>query len=162
MPGFPPLLGENADVLILGSMPSQRSLASRQYYAHPQNSFWWLMSKLCDFDSTLDYRNRAKRLTAAGYAVWDVLYDCERPGSLDSAIHRDGQTPNAFAALLAEHPEIRLLAFNGAAAEKLFHRHCGELIKRLELSSVRLPSSSPAMAILSKTQKLEQWRKLLT
>ena len=34
---------ENTRVLICGSLPGERSLAERRYYAHPSNRFWQLL-----------------------------------------------------------------------------------------------------------------------
>ena len=89
-------------------------------------------------------------------ALWDVLCACARRGSLDSAI-RDPQV-NDFAAFFADtRSRVRVL-FNGAAAEKLFFRFCGETLQGR--AAARLPSTSPAYT-LPYAQKLEIWRKEL-
>ena len=38
--GLDPLLCDDPEVLILGSLPGDRSLELQQYYGHPQNRFW--------------------------------------------------------------------------------------------------------------------------
>ena len=151
---FPPLVGRNARVLVLGSMPGVASLAAGQYYAHPRNAFWPIMATLLGFDPALPYPERATRLTAAGIALWDVLHACSRPGSLDSAIDHESAEANDFAAFFFAHPHIGHVFFNGTAAATLFRRHCPEQT----LTVVRLPSTSPAHAGRNFADKLAAWQ----
>lgn len=163
MPSFKPLLGANPHTLVLGSMPGQISLDQQQYYAHPRNVFWWVMSKILGFAETLPYSDRVTQLTNSQIAVWDVLYDCVRPGSLDSKIEQQSEQANDFAPFFAANPSIELIAFNGRAAEKIFMRHCADLFSRMpDLKSVSLPSTSPAYAAMCKTKKLRIWQNALT
>lgn len=163
MPGFAPILGLEAKVLILGSMPSQISLSEQQYYANPRNTFWWIMSQLYRFDLSLSYAQRSQALSSKAVAVWDVLLDCERPGSLDSAIVKSSERVNDFARFFSNHPELQLVVFNGAAAEKIFRRHCRTVIVENADRVVwqRCPSTSPAHASISSQAKLDAWRNVL-
>ena len=149
--------------MILGSMPSQKSLQEKQYYAHPRNSFWWIMSQLFDFDLSISYLERCLALQNAGVAVWDVLHDCQRKGSLDSAIVKSSEQSNDFDLLLTRYPSISTVIFNGAAAETIFVRHNKKLIQHIKQARTdfhwyRCPSTSPAHASLSKHDKLRAWR----
>ena len=162
MPAFPPIAGSDTRVLILGSMPGRKSLEERQYYAHPRNAFWWIMSQLFEFDDTLDYQQRVALLTGAGVALWDVLHDCKRPGSLDSDIQRDSEIPNDLNAFIESHPGLRLIVFNGTAAQQLFSRHCQSVLSAFpRVETVRLPSTSPAHASLTRDQKLQLWKRAI-
>jgi len=158
---FPPIADAGATRLILGSMPGVASLTAQRYYAHPQNAFWRIMGELLGFAADADYDERVMMLTRAKIAVWDVLATCERPGSLDSAIKRDSEVANNIPALLATHTQIRQILFNGGAAEATFRRHHAAVLKRADLSFVRLPSTSPAHASLSYSQKCAVWRAAL-
>ena len=40
-----PWVDENTRVLIVGTMPSEQSLAKQTYYANPKNKFWTYISK---------------------------------------------------------------------------------------------------------------------
>ena len=160
--GFAPLLGAQAKVLILGSMPGGESLRQQQYYAFERNCFWWMMGELFDAGWQLPYEQRVARLTQTGVAVWDVLASCERLGSLDSAIEASSEQVNDFAALLKQHP-IQLVLFNGAKAEQAWKRHVRPILddQLVEPTCLKLPSSSPAYAAIKPEAKLEKWRAAL-
>ena len=157
--GFAPVEPKRARILILGTLPSVESIRRGEYYAHPRNAFWPIMGELFGAGRDLPYPERLKKLAACGVMLWDVLHAAHRPGSLDSAIHPQRLVPNDIPGLLARHPELKTIAFNGGPAERLFRRHvaekCGGLLAGVEL--VRLPSTSPAHASKSVEEKRAIW-----
>jgi hypoxanthine-DNA glycosylase len=155
---FAPVFGNDARVLILGSMPGAASLAAAQYYAHPRNAFWPIMGALFGAGPELPYEARLARLADAGIALWDVIGRCHRSGSLDSRIAADSVEPNDLAGLLAVCPHIGHLFFNGSAAEVAFRRHVRLPAGFRPLHRTRLPSTSPAHAARSLEAKLAAWQ----
>jgi hypoxanthine-DNA glycosylase len=160
---FPPVADTDTRVLILGSMPGQRSLQMNQYYAHPQNAFWKIMDALFGAGRHLDYPVRLDRLRAHGIGLWESLHSCQRAGSLDSAIVPATMEPNDFNAFYAEHPRITHVFFNGGTSASVYRRH---VVPRLSADHAhirheRLPSTSPAHATLDFEQKLSAWREAL-
>ena len=144
----------DARILVLGSLPGQRSLSEQEYYAHPQNAFWSIMKELFGIEG--EYAERCRLLTEQEIALWDVLRASVRPGSLDADIRVDSAKANDFASFLGEHTLIEKILFNGKKAEQLFHRlvptsHC----QHLDL--IGLPSTSPAYAAMPFKGKLEIW-----
>lgn len=159
MVAFAPLLGRQANTLILGSMPGQKSLELREYYAHPRNAFWPIMQALYGVDSSLDYSSRIKALAECSVSVWDVLYNCDRKGSLDSNIVSGSIEANDFSTFFMQHPSIRIVGFNGQAARKLFDRHCRSVYDQFSsIVWVDLPSSSPAYAAMTFEKKRQIWK----
>ena len=157
MQGFPPLIAAGARTLILGNMPGVTSLNADQYYAHPRNAFWRITGELYGFDAAAPYDDRVVALTGAGAAVWDVLRSCRRKGSLDSAVEPKSMVANDFGMLLATHPTITHVCFNGAAAEAIYRRLVS--VDPAMLYS-RLPSTSPAHT-MPFDDKLALWRAAL-
>lgn len=154
------MASSNAEVLILGSIPSVKSLQEQQYYGHPRNAFWWIMGKLLRFDHDAGYETRKGLLIKNRIALWDVLEHCERKGSLDSAIKTASVVTNDFESFFKEHQKVKRVFFNGRIAEKEYKKHVKPMIAELypDLAYFVLPSTSPAMASLSKEQKLEKWK----
>ena len=152
--GFPPILGAEPRVLILGSLPSRKSLDQRQYYGHPQNAFWKIMRTLLGARGSYDERSAA--IAAAGVAVWDVLARAVRPGSMDADIDMGSAVANPLGPFLEREASVGLVAFNGRAAESMFRRFVPGPLRPLEY--VRLPSTSPAYASLTLAEKTERWR----
>jgi hypoxanthine-DNA glycosylase len=158
---FEPIEDKHACVLILGSMPGQASLAANQYYAHPHNAFWPIVSKLLGFPKEAPYALRIQALKTARIALWDVLGSCTRKGSLDARIQTSSEKANDFQRFFQAHPDIRHVFFNGSKAESCFKRHVLKKLKPSSLSYARLPSTSPAHASRTYAQKLEIWRREL-
>lgn len=159
---FPPIESRPSRILILGTMPGKVSLRERQYYAHPQNAFWRIMGEILGFDPASPYHARVAAVQFAGIAIWDVLRSCVRPSSLDSAINASSVVPNDFPAFLAEHPQIQRICFNGAKAEALYMKHVRpRLAANPDVQHLRLPSTSPANASWSLSEKLRAWQAIV-
>ncbi len=152
--GLPPVAGPATRLLLLGSFPSAASLAAGQYYAHPRNQFWPLLSALFGIDlRALPYAQRLREVQRRGLGIWDVYAACEREGSLDASI-RSAQ-PNALAELVARLPALRGVAHNGGESARSLR-----ITRALAPRVWRLPSSSPANASWSFERKLAAWREV--
>jgi hypoxanthine-DNA glycosylase len=137
---FPPVVDARTRLLVLGSLPGERSLAEQRYYAHPQNQFWALISAAIQRDiATLPYDERLATLRAARVGLWDVVASATRTGSTDAAM-RDIEGHD-IAALAATLPELRAIAFNGGTALRHGVKQLGANAARYTI--VALPSSSP-------------------
>ncbi|HKA15079.1 MAG TPA: DNA-deoxyinosine glycosylase [Myxococcota bacterium] len=159
---FPPISDPASRVLILGSMPGQASLRAKQYYAHPQNAFWRIISALLGLEAGTPYEMRVEAVRARGIALWDVMKSCTRESSLDSDVVESSIVPNAFPSFLRSHPRIRTVCFNGAKAEQSFQRYALPRLRGAgDLAFYRLPSTSPAHASMPFAQKLAAWRAVL-
>ncbi|MEO7916280.1 MAG: DNA-deoxyinosine glycosylase [Dokdonella sp.] len=161
---FPPLVPEGCRVLILGSMPGQRSLTQNEYYAHPRNLFWPLMGELYGAGRELPYSDRVIRLNSRRVGVWDVLAECDRPGSLDGAILPDSEIANDIPGLLQRQTDITIVALNGGKAQQSFARHVEPKLDpatRQRLKILSMPSTSPANAGIPLAIKRAQWQRLL-
>lgn len=156
---FLPIESGDTKILILGSMPSQASLDSGQYYAHPRNSFWYIIESLFARESDLPYQLRKELLIKNRIALWDVVQSCQRPGSLDAAIKQDSIVINRFGEFYDHHPRIKMIFFNGSKAETEYKKQVLPVLPEnyAQLASHRLPSTSPAMATLRQQEKLKQW-----
>jgi hypoxanthine-DNA glycosylase len=152
--GLAPVATRDARLLVLGSFPGVASLAAQQYYAHPRNQFWPILSVLWGVD--LAARSYAQRVTEArrrGLAIWDVYAACRREGSLDSAI--EAPQPNDLAGLVARLPRLAAVAHNGGESARAMRA-----TRALGLPVHRLPSTSPANASWSFERKLAAWREV--
>jgi TDG/mug DNA glycosylase family protein len=160
--GFPPISRPDARILILGSMPSRESLAHRQYYAHPRNAFWPILTDLLQIEATA-YEERVEQVKRRRVAIWDVLEACFRSGSLDSAIDDESLVTNDFSAFYTGHPNIERVFFNGAKAEAVYRRRVLPTLSgaAAALPLQRLPSTSPAHAGMSLQRKKAAWRVLI-
>jgi hypoxanthine-DNA glycosylase len=155
---FAPVVDRHTRILILGSLPGDASLAQQQYYAHPQNRFWHLLSDVVQTDLVnLDYPTRLQTLLMHQIGLWDVIAHAHRRGSLDSQIRN--HSDNDLISLVNTLPNLHSIAFNGATAYKLGSKILQEHGASYRLLS--LPSSSPVHT-MSYALKLAAWQQLST
>ncbi|CAM5780590.1 DNA-deoxyinosine glycosylase [Rhizobacter fulvus] len=150
--GLEPVVDEHTRLLVLGSFPGVASLQAQQYYGHPRNHFWPILSALWGIDlRAASYPERIAEVRARGLGIWDVYASCEREGSLDSAI--ENARLNDLASLKRRAPRLEAIAHNGGESARAM-RHT----RALGLPVHRLPSTSPANASWSFERKLAAWR----
>lgn len=152
---FEPVVSPDTRVLVLGSLPGDRSLAEQRYYAHPRNQFWHLVGLAIGSDLVfLDYPDRLQALLEGGIGLWDSVRTARRSGSLDARL--GDVEPNALAELASSLPQLKAIAFNGKAACRIGKPECAGL----DLPLLPLPSSSPAYAAMPLREKERQWLQL--
>jgi G:T/U-mismatch repair DNA glycosylase len=109
---YPPI-----HTLILGTHPSITSLQQNELYAHTQNAFWYIVGDVLHFrrnaalststtnnktnkpyatyynylrySNIIPYKEQLELLVSKGFALWDIIANCERKGSLDVDIRNE-------------------------------------------------------------------------
>jgi hypoxanthine-DNA glycosylase len=152
--GFPPVVNKSCRILILGSMPGVQSLLKQEYYGHPQNHFWKVASRILKTDVPVTYSQKKKMLLSRGIAVWDVIHQCTRIGSLDSRIK--DVIFNDFDSLFNKYPRIEHIFCNGNTSYQLFKKH----FAHVDIPVVLLPSTSPAYT-KSLEWKADRWARIM-
>tara|TARA_E500000305_G_C3929446_1_gene192066 strand:- start:89 stop:601 length:513 start_codon:yes stop_codon:yes gene_type:complete len=152
---FGAVLRADTKLVILGSLPGERSLAERRYYAHPQNRFWYLIGNVIGRDLvSLEYEARLATLLDHGIGLWDTIASARREGSLDTAIREAEASP--LTDLLTTCPTLRVIGFNGKKAWEM-----GEpQLRGRGPELIALPSSSPAHAAMPLAEKQQRWNEL--
>ncbi|MCH5179601.1 MAG: DNA-deoxyinosine glycosylase [Erysipelotrichales bacterium] len=166
---FEPIYDNNCNILILGSIPSVKSLENNFYYMHPRNQFWKILDAVFyDAQPTFtllveNYRNNKsdknreaikQLLLTNNIALFDVINNCEGKGSLD--INIDNKSINTNENEISKILQITNKVFlNGEKAYSLFIK----MFPQLKEVAIKLPSTSPANTI-SFENKLEEWKKI--
>ncbi len=131
-----PIVPTTLHALVLGSLPSDQSLAKGEYYGNPRNRFWFVMAACGVIESTrAPYRQRIRSLTRRGVGLWDLYASAMRPGSSDSAIRR--QVANDIGALWEQRGPFTIL-LNGKRLREWRRHFAG-----IPAEPVELPSTSP-------------------
>jgi len=137
-------------------MPGIASLEAQEYYGHPRNAFWDV-AEVLEIPRGLPYRRRCARLKHLGFALWDVLAECERAGSLDQAI----RAPEANdLGRFARRASLERVWFNGQASRRWFDRLVAPGFEAAapDVTLRTFPSTSPAH---TSKEKYEVWRRAM-
>ena len=155
---FKASIDNNSKILILGSMPSIKSLEEQQYYANPQNRFWKVMGVICNEPnlSQFDYNLKLKTLLQNNIALWDTIKSCKRNSSLDSDIQND--IPNDIKQLLKKFHNIKIICLNGNKSYSTLKKYFPDLLEKY--SCHKMPSTSPANARYNLQTLTQEWQRL--
>ncbi|MCQ2148230.1 MAG: DNA-deoxyinosine glycosylase [Bacteroidales bacterium] len=157
--GLEPLLCENPRILVLGSLPSDKSIQRQEYYGNPKNLFWRVIAGVFDTDIPTDYNRKINLLANKGIVLWDIYHSAHREGSLDSNIAEPEF--NDIASLLRDYPSIKTIALNGGTAEKGFKRYrrtCNPDLSGITIIPLKSTSSMVVTAGWNLERLTEQWR----
>lgn len=149
--GFDPIIAPCPYVMILGSMPSVTSLEKQEYYGFKHNRFWKIMNQM--FQVPIDTYEQKKQIILTHHMIlWDVIGECEREGSLDSAIRHE--KVNDIAYLIQAHPTIRMVICNGKKSYDLYQKHFHDI----QIPCMYLPSTSNANRTIKEQALFEAWK----
>jgi hypoxanthine-DNA glycosylase len=154
---FKPLIDINTEILILGTIPSDLSLKTGEYYANTKNQFWKIIFKLFNNGKTeYSYKNKTELLLKNRIGLWDVLLRAERAGSIDSNIQNEEF--NDFNKLFRDYGKIKTVIFNGQKAAEFFR---AINVIHVDKNYHILPSTSSANTSKSFDKKLNYWGDIL-
>ena len=156
---FKPIINNDSNILILGSLPSDKSIVSNEYYGNKTNQFWDILSLIFE-NKKIEFQNYNEKmhfLDNNHIALWDVYCLAERKGSLDDYI-KNGKYNN-LKKLIEQYSNIKSILVNGKKAEKEFIKYMK--LKHVNYSYKYVPSSSSANTRYSLLEKVEYWKKAI-
>lgn len=148
---FPPIIGMQPKVMILGSMPSVTSLEKQEYYGYKHNRFWKIIAQYFKEDC-ITYEQKQACIQKHHILLWDVIASCEREGSLDSNIKK--VIVNPIDKLLAEHKSIEAIICNGKKSYQLYQKY----FSNLNITCYCLASTSNANQMIHEKNLFHQWQ----
>lgn len=150
-----PIYDQNANVLILGTMPSPKSREVGFYYGHPQNRFWKVLADIFHEKPLLTIEEKIDFLHRHHLALWDVLKSCDIQGAEDASIKNP--IPNDLTTILKE-ANIQAIFTTGKKATDLYMKY---IYPNTNIPAIGLPSTSPANRRISYEQLKEEYAKIL-
>jgi hypoxanthine-DNA glycosylase len=151
-----PIADHNSRVLILDTMPGEKSLILQQYYACKSNFFWKILFKVLKVPNMTDYRLKKQLLFKQGIALWNVLEFGEQKVNGEYTV--TNETANDFYTFFQNHPNITRIIFNGNNAAEYYAQHVGYYNG---LTTEILPSTSALNTWKSFEEKAEVWSESL-
>lgn len=154
---FEPIENSEITILILGTLPSDKSLEVSEYYGHSGNRFWKIIAALTANPLPLTYPEKKELLLKNGIGIWDIVQQAKRNGSLDTSIKNE--EPNDLNTFIENHKLLKVIGFNGKKSEALFNKY---FERKKDFRYISLPSSSPANAGINFENICKVWQQIIT
>lgn len=152
---FPAFYEADAEILILGSIPSVKSREIGFYYMHPQNRFWKVLTMIYQEEVPDSVEGKKDFLRSHKIALWDVLASCTITGSQDSTIQNPVVNPIAE---VLERTQVTKICTTGRKAYELYQKYC---LSETKMEAILLPSTSPLNCAHSLEEISEKYRTVL-
>lgn len=138
--GFPPIIFEDSEVLLLGTLPGDKSLQQNFYYADNKNYFWKFFNKYTGHQKPCNMDEVSKILKETKIALWDMYDSGIRQNKQGKKTSNDSDIRQAIwndiPALLANYPNIKRVGIMGKDPYKEFQKSYPFI------NAVYLPSTS--------------------
>lgn len=154
---FDPISNSDTTILILGTMPGDKSIELGEYYGHSRNKFWKIISTITENDLPITYKDKTTLLLKTGIGIWDVAHRAIRKGSLDSAIKNE--QPNELTNFINNHNDLKVIGFNGTKSQALYDKY---FERESGIQYILLPSTSPANTGIDFDSMCRKWKQILT
>jgi mug G:T/U mismatch-specific DNA glycosylase len=148
---FAPVYNTESKILILGSFPSVASRAQEFYYGHPRNRFWPLLAALLEVREPHSIEEKKYMLLQHHIALYDAVAACTLSGSADASMQ--SIVPTDLSGIFRTAP-IQAVFANGSKAYEV-------CTKRIGITAIKLPSTSPANARCRFEDLLISWKQIL-
>lgn len=159
--GLSAISDTDSEILILGTLPGNKSLKENKYYTNPTNKFWEILSKLYKEHIPESYEERISWLKKHKIALWDVLKSANREGSLDNSILNP--EPNDISNFISSHNSLRVIVLNGTNDTKKYFNAYVDAKKIPEsIKILPLPSTSSSNTHFTFEEKIKLWSVILT
>lgn len=153
---FDPISNADTTILILGTMPGDKSIELGEYYGHSRNKFWKIISTITNSELPQSYADKKALLLKTRIGIWDVAHKANRKGSLDSAIK--DEEPNDLTGFIEKHKNLKVIGFNGTKSETLHDKY---FKRKSGVKYILLPSTSPANTGINFESICNKWSQIL-
>ncbi len=159
---------QNTQYLFLGSFTGRRPLENEKdsdydwFFGTKRNQFWTIMEGV--YNLKLQNKQEKQRLfKKIGLAITDIILSCERKegSNLDENLTNITFNSPAIVNIIKEN-KIKTIFFSSRFAHSLFRKQFKRIIQNHpEIKLITLPSPSPRYAAVSKSEKINIYKKLL-
>lgn len=140
--GFPPIIFEDSEVLLLGTLPGAKSLQHNFYYADNKNYFWKFFCKYTEHQKPCNMDDVSTILKEAKVALWDMYDSGIRENKQGKKTSKDSDIKqeiwNDISSLLIDYPNIKRVGIMGRIPFEIFQKNYPFI------NAICLPSTSGA------------------
>lgn len=138
--GFAPIVFEDSEVLLLGTLPGATSLKKEYYYADEKNYFWDFFCEYTGHGKPKSNEEVALILKELKVALWDIYESAVREDDTHKGTSKDTDIVkvkwNDISGLLQTYPNIKRVGVLGKKAYNEF------ILKYPDIEVEYLPSTS--------------------